>query len=137
VPGHKVHAYVDRQFFGRAYWKMHRKMDIAVFWLGNKHRVLFHDPITAVCIAKSCYPYDKNAEEAAYTHILVDQFCTAYPCLRKLLEELAYADAKRRKQERQGKKKHRIRQQRSKLREEAIMRKLFEDIMFYRRMLGC
>ena len=89
MPGHRVHSYVDRQLFGKAYWKLHRKMDVAVFWLGKGHRVLYHDPLTAGCIAKTCYPNDPNAEEAAYTHILLDDFCTAYPAWKKLLEQLA------------------------------------------------
>jgi hypothetical protein len=131
MPGHKVHAYLDRQLFGKVYWKLHRKMDVAVFWLGKKHRALYHDPITAVYIAMTCYPNDPNAEEAAFTHILLDEFCTAYPGWKKLLEQLAYADAKRRRRERQKNRRNRGRQQASKLREETIIRKLFEDIRIF------
>jgi hypothetical protein len=132
VPGHRTHAYVDRLFFGKAYFKLHRKMDEPVYWLGRKHRVLNHDVATAVCIARWCYPNDGNAEEAAYTHILLDEFCTANPAWKKLLEQLAYTDAKRRKQQRQKKKRRRGRQQASKLREDAIVGNFIEYTKFYR-----
>jgi hypothetical protein len=132
VPGHKVHTFVDRVFFGKAYFKLHRKMDEPVYWLGKKHRILNHDAATAVCIARCYYPGDKNAEEAAYTHILLDDFCTANPAWKKLLEQLAYTDAKRRKQERQKKIRRRGRQQASKLREDGIIGYFFEYIKFYR-----
>ena len=136
MPGHRTHNYVDMKLFGKAYWKLHRKMDLAVFWLGRKHRQLFHDIPTAVFIARDCYPNDPNAEQAAYTHILLDNFCSAYPAWKALLEQLAYADIKRRRRDRQAKSR-RGRRRASKLREEAIVRKLVGDLQIFRGMARC
>jgi len=137
LPGHRVHCFVDRMLFGKTYWKLHRHMDCAVFWLGKNHRRLYHDFATAVIIAKTLYPSDPNNEEAAYTHILLDNFCTAYPVWKTVLEQLAYADARRRRRERQENKTRRGRQKASKTREEAILRKFVKDLNFFRWMARC
>jgi hypothetical protein len=137
LPGHQVHNYFDREIFGKSYPKIHRQMDVAVFWLGKSHRRLYHDFPTAFCIGKSCYPNDTRAEESAIMHIILDKLCTDNPAWKMLLEQLAYSDAKRRKKDREQKKKRRGRQQPSRLREEAIIRQLLESMKFYRSMARC
>ena len=97
-PGHRVHAYVDRQLFGKAYWKIHRKMDEPVLYLGKNHRELFHDYPTACGIADSCYPGDPNSRNAAMLHIELDEMCTRDPEYKLYLEALANQDARQRKQ---------------------------------------
>ena len=104
MPGHRVHAFVDREFFGKAFWKIHRIIDEPVFFLGKRHRELFHDPVSAVAIADQCYPGDPNARSAAILHLQLDDCCTENPAFRKQLEFLAEWDSKKRKR---AKKKNR------------------------------
>jgi hypothetical protein len=96
---------VDRECFGKAYWKIHRKMDAPVLLLGKKHRVLFHDPVSAMAIADLCFPGDPNARNAALMHIELDEMCTTNPQRKKQLEILANEDADRRKRTRRRRKK--------------------------------
>jgi hypothetical protein len=81
ILGHDIHVFVDRTLFGKAYWKIHREMDWPYGFLGRRHRVLFHDPLTASAIARSCYPGDENAVLAALVHIEIDDLCSANPFL--------------------------------------------------------
>jgi hypothetical protein len=118
VPGLKVHGYVARQIIGKAFWKVDRQIDRPVVWMGRGHRKFNHDFATAVWIARQCYPNDATrATDAAILHLLLDFFCSQHPEWKKLLEELAAADAKRRKQARKVNKKRHSRQQPSILRE--------------------
>jgi hypothetical protein len=98
VPGHRVHTYIDRQCFGKTYWKIHRKIDEPVLYLGKNHRALFHDYPTAWGIAEYCYPGDPNARNAAMLHIELDEMCTRNPEFKLYLEALATQDAQQRKQ---------------------------------------
>ena len=79
LPSHKVHCYVDRTLFGRSYWRVHRQIDMPYLFLGKKHRVLFHDPFTAIAIAQRLYPGDPMAEEAALVHLHIDSVCSSDP----------------------------------------------------------
>jgi hypothetical protein len=88
MPSWRVHVYMDKVFFGRAYPKVHRKMDSAFAILRRNHRVLFHDPLSAYAIARRCYPGDNNAVLAAENHILIDNLCTADPDYRRFLENM-------------------------------------------------
>jgi hypothetical protein len=102
MPGHIVHAYVDQKIFGKAYWKIHRYMDLPVLWLGKDHRRLYHDYLSATIFARTLYPGDRNAEEAAMAHILLDQLCSANKAWAVQLKYLAYADRRRRKARREN-----------------------------------
>jgi len=97
VPGWDVHAYADRVYFGRSYYKIHREMDWPYKILGKDHRKFFHDPISASIIAEQCYPGDPNAEEAAFLHIILDQLCSENPEFRKLLEKFALLNKRNRR----------------------------------------
>jgi len=103
VPGHRVHAYADRQFFGKVYWKMHREMDWPVFYVHKNHRSFFHDILSVYAIAQKFYPGDPRAVESGFLHIQTDEACTRNPVYRAQLELLANADVRKRK--RQCKKK--------------------------------
>lgn len=63
-------------------------MDAPVAFLGRKHRVLFHDPLSASIIADQCYPNDQQAQEAAYLHILLDDTCSRDPIYKMQLEQI-------------------------------------------------
>lgn len=95
MPGWRVHIYLDKTFFGKSYRKIHRRMDAAVVVLGRNHRVLFHDLVWAVAIARECYPNDPNAVCAAQAHIQFDQLCSRDPSLKKMLENLEMLDRKK------------------------------------------
>jgi hypothetical protein len=72
MPSLRVHAFVDRTLFGKSYYKIHRRLDKPVKYLGHGHRVLFHDFPSACLIAEKCYPGDPNAVRVACEHILLD-----------------------------------------------------------------
>ena len=92
MPGHRVHRYADRKLFGKVYYQVHVKMDLPWIVLGNKHRVLFHDWLSVVAIAKECYPFDKNAQKAAVFHILLDRLGSGDPLFHERLKFLAKRD---------------------------------------------
>ena len=99
TPSHTVHTYLDRLYFGKAYWKVHRYIDSAWLVCRRGHRRYWHDWISAQAIASEAYPRDENAVWAAWLHIQTDNACTADPYLRELLEMCAKADAKKRKRQ--------------------------------------
>lgn len=112
LPSHELHCYVDRQLFEKSYRRIHRKMDEPYLLLGRKHRVLFHDPVTACAIAQHCYPGDPNAELAALFHINLDEICSANPLLKHNLELLAKIDSRERTRARRRKKATKVKKRR-------------------------
>lgn len=97
MPGLEIHTYVDKLFFGRSYWRIHREMDRPYKYLGKYHRVLFHDPLLAYVIARKQYPNDPNAIAAAQCHIAIDNLCTRNPEFKRALARLAKLDRKKKK----------------------------------------
>jgi hypothetical protein len=91
-----VHRYLDLELFGKSYWRIHREMDKPYIFLGKAHRVLFHDPCSALAIARRWYPHDDNAKLAALFHIQIDNICSENPILKAQLKFLANKDAKER-----------------------------------------
>jgi hypothetical protein len=63
-------------------------MDAPVVYLGKRHRILFHDPVTASIIANEFYPNDPNALAAANMHIFLDNLCSSEPLFKKCLEKM-------------------------------------------------
>ena len=104
LPGHRVHLYIDRLLFGKSYYKVHRKMDYAWYYLRRNHRCFGHDPISAIAIATESYPRDYNAVQAALFHIELDRLCTAYPQFKKFLETEAKSHAIKRRNKKHSKK---------------------------------
>jgi hypothetical protein len=105
LPSHKIHCFVDRKLFGKSYWRLHRQIDMPYLFLGREHRVLFHDPVTAVAIARKLYPGDPRAEEAALVHIQLDMHCSSNRFFAQWLEIWAEKDARERKSARKKKAK--------------------------------
>ena len=99
MPSHKVHAYVDRLYFGKVYWKMHLDMDWPVYFVKKNHRIYFHDMTAVNLIALKRYPGDPNAVQSGWLHIQVDWACTNNPAYGAQLELLADQDIKERKRE--------------------------------------
>jgi hypothetical protein len=50
VPSWKVHRLVDKIILGREYPEVHRALDLPYIWLGPRHRILFHDPASAMLL---------------------------------------------------------------------------------------
>jgi len=76
-------------FFGRSYKKIHKEMDKPFRKLGRRHRIMFHDPVSAIRIAQRHYPGDLVAIRAALFHITIDEICTRDPEFKKTLEAAA------------------------------------------------
>ncbi len=90
MPGHQVHTFMDRVFFGKSYWKLHDFIDSAYFVCGRWHRKYYHDFLSAITIGKNLYPNDSQASDAAVLHILLDDCVRVIlilrSCLRKRLK---------------------------------------------------
>ena len=89
MPSLKAHLYWDHVLFGRSFRKIHREMDKPFKQLGRRHRVLFHDSLSAIRIAEQLYPGDPVAVRAALFHIHLDEICTRDPDFRKTAEAAA------------------------------------------------
>lgn len=105
LPKHYVHHFIDRVWLGKAYPKVHRKMDRPFLFFGKQHRELFHDFPTAYFIAREEYPEDPRAIQSAYLHIYYDELCTWDPEYGKYLEKLAKLDRQKRKASKKKRKK--------------------------------
>jgi hypothetical protein len=50
MPSRQVHEMIDLLILGKKYPKVHKTLDLPHKWLGSRHRVLFHDEVTAMLI---------------------------------------------------------------------------------------
>jgi len=82
LPSRRVHNLVDKALLGRSYDSVHRAIDQPYKYLGKRHRILFHDPLTAT-LASGGKP------APATLHILLDNICSKDRRLGELLELLA------------------------------------------------
>ncbi len=98
MPSHRVHAYLDRLYFGRVYWRVHRGIDSAYPYFGRGHGIFGHDPISAYLIASECYPGDPDAQTSAILQI--DCLCSSNPVFHRFLELEAGRMSKRRRSRR-------------------------------------
>ncbi len=71
MPSHRVHREITRRVLGKPHNKVHSAIDYPYKFLGPKHRILFHDPITAVLVARAASK-EKGAGVAAILHIATD-----------------------------------------------------------------
>ena len=117
MPAHFVHFYVDRVFFGKIYYQVHRDLDSAYEYFRSKHRIFWHDPVSAYAIAENDYPGDRNAITSALLHIEIDNECSANPVFHEQLIMLAKADANKRKRAKKRKKKIKNKKERTTLTE--------------------
>jgi len=69
----KVHKAVDKFVFGRAFPKVHVELDRPAYVLGKKHRMLLHDPISAMLIGRSVA--GEKGATVALLHVVVDELC--------------------------------------------------------------
>ena len=85
LPSHKVHRFLDRQLFGRSFSRVHVEIDWPYWILGSKHRIFFHDPVSACAIAQKCYPDDNDAVLAGLYHICLDEMCSSVYLVNKFI----------------------------------------------------
>jgi len=71
MPSHRVHKEITRWILGKPHSKVHRAIDSPYKFLGAKHRILFHDPISAIVVARKASK-EKGASQAAILHIVTD-----------------------------------------------------------------
>jgi hypothetical protein len=48
MPSRKVHEQLDRILFGRKHTAVHKLLDLPSVWLGERHRVVLHDELSAM-----------------------------------------------------------------------------------------
>ena len=123
MPGHQTHAYVDWELFQKSYWRLHRNVDMPYLFLGQKHRIFFHDGASTIAIARQLYPNDPQAEQAAIVHCQLDTLCTDNPLFKKQLDFLAKRDARKRREA----KKTRSQKKKTKRSKKTQYRDPFED----------
>ncbi len=72
MPERYVHEKISRILLGKKYSEVHKIIDYPVKYLGRKHRILFHDILTASLIGFSIYGY--NGALAGILHLITDKY---------------------------------------------------------------
>jgi len=83
MPSHKIHRAVSRLFLGSSHDDVNKLMDLPAKLLGRRHRILLHDPFSALILFGS----DSEKFKASILHILVDELAKN-PEVKKVLESL-------------------------------------------------
>lgn len=131
LPSHRVHVYMDKVFFGKSYWRIHRAMDWPYLYVGRHHREYFHDAFSCSLIALEEYSGDPHAYSAALLHVQLDELCSWNPGYKRHLEMMAELEAEERKRKRRKRKKRR--KQRKRRRMMMVDREFEEFILKVRR----
>ena len=97
MPSHRVHLFLDQLILGKKYPKIHKFLDNPVYFLGKRHRILFHDPAMALLVAQKEYPGDPKAILSAQIHIRVDNLCSLSPEFKKMLQKMERESRKKKK----------------------------------------
>lgn len=92
MPKHKTHRYADKLVFGKPFGEVHELIDQPYFWLGRKHRILFHTYPEAF-IMGSLATLDPRGGLAGLLHVWVDEQCSKDKAFMKWLEFSARQDA--------------------------------------------
>lgn len=74
MPERYLHEKISKILLGGKYTEVHKIMDYPVKYLGRKHRILFHDILTASLIGFSIYGY--NGVIAGILHLIADKYFT-------------------------------------------------------------
>jgi hypothetical protein len=97
MPSQNAHCKVSIALFGKSYWRIHKWIDCAFPILGRQHRRYFHYNLSAMGFAKSLYPGDEKALQAAKFHLQLNELCSENPVFRKWLESWARRRVKKRR----------------------------------------
>jgi len=72
VPNRQTHEALDKLVLGKKYTNVHKILDLPSLWLGERHRLLFHDEVTAMLIG---FLVDGNGGAmSALLHVLLDKY---------------------------------------------------------------
>jgi len=69
MPSHDIHKIVNKALLGKEYEDVNRWCDEPYRWLGRKHRILRHDPLSITLK----YHNDPERLAAAFLHVLTDE----------------------------------------------------------------
>jgi hypothetical protein len=83
VPSRKVHERISKILVGSSCEHVHYLLDFPYKFLGKKHRILFHDPISAILIGYLIEGY--KGVISALAHIATDYFSSE---IKKYLKNL-------------------------------------------------
>ena len=83
MTSHRVHRAISRLLLGESHDDVNKLMDLPAKIMGKRHRLIFHDPLSAFIL------FGGNPEKfkAALLHILVDEL-SKDPKVKKILESL-------------------------------------------------
>lgn len=72
MPNRQTHEALDKLVLGKKYTNVHKILDLPSLWLGERHRLLFHDEATAMLIG---FLVDGNGGAvSALLHVLLDRY---------------------------------------------------------------
>lgn len=74
MPSRRFHEKIDRFFLGKSFPHIHKALDLPHIILGERHRILFHDPISAVAIGFILG--GQQGAQSALLHTVVDRIFT-------------------------------------------------------------
>lgn len=97
MPSFTAHCKTSKALFGKSYWTLHKVIDSPYKILGRHHRKYYHDYTSAVGFARSLYPGDEVALQAAVFHLQLDEMCSEDPVFKKFIEGWARKRVKKRK----------------------------------------
>jgi hypothetical protein len=104
MPKHVAHTYLDKLFFHKKYYRIHRAIDFPWLFLGAKHREVFHTPQEAFVIGVMASG-ELEGGMAGLLHVWADRACSQNPKLKKYLEFMAKYERKEAKKRRRWEKK--------------------------------
>ena len=74
MPSREVHRLISKIITGYSCDRTHKALDYPVKYFGRKHRILFHDPVTATIIG---YLFDgEKGAVSGLAHIATDYIVT-------------------------------------------------------------
>jgi len=82
MPERIVHKKISKLLLGSSCERTHKAIDYPVKYLGKKHRILFHDPISAMVIGFLFDGYEGAA--SGLLHIVADRYGGILNYLNKL-----------------------------------------------------
>lgn len=86
MPTSYIHKKISKILLDKSCENTNKFIDYPVKIFGKKHRILFHDPISALIIGIACDGLEGAA--SGLLHIATDSYCSKYPIVRKILEYL-------------------------------------------------
>ena len=93
MPSGRVHR-LDAKSSGYSN-KVNEVIDGPYSWLGSKHRVLFHDPLSTMRLGQIVDP--ENGARGGLRHFILDSAASANPDLKAALEFIAATSSTSRK----------------------------------------